>query len=135
MEKIDIKKSFRTTFSFITKVENEIITPTNSNHVKKVIMPQLSIDGNVENWNPLIVEFYDVAKENKSLWNWILNPVKPITTATICYFDEEGNELEELTLKVKAQKILLSDLDYSSTNESSITIAFDVYSLERTIAD
>ena len=68
--------------------------------------------------------------QNKEVWDWILS--KPENTVcSLKYYDGCGNTIDELIFQVDPMEISLSDPDYASSEECTITISFKTESVER----
>lgn len=132
MNTICLKRVFRWTFAFITKGT----CLTQEHWVKSVILPEyvLRRENNkvVERgWTQLIVTFYDIASQHKDLWDWILSRPIEQTAATLKYYDGCGELLEELIFQLEPARIKIADLDYASSAESCIEVAFNTKGIER----
>jgi hypothetical protein len=128
-----MKRVFRWTFEFIAN--GDCLVP--EHFVKNVVLPKYYVKRDrraiQKGWTQLSVSYYDIAGQNKELWDWILsNPVEA-TAATVKYFDGCGTLLEELILQIEPAEIKISDPNYASSEVSEITIVFDTKKVERVV--
>lgn len=94
-------------------------------------MPKYSVKE--RGWSQLSVTYYDVAGQNKEIWDWILSEPCKQTIGTLQYFDGSGRLLEELILRISPCEIMFSNPDYSSSDPAEITIVFKTLDMKRVV--
>jgi hypothetical protein len=125
LQDIVFKRQFRWTFELLNiKAES----------VKKIGLPIATIDKGIKKWQSMVVEYYDIcAKGYEGLWEYILQDKFEVVNGILNYYDGSGKCIHSLEICLKPKQIEISNPDYSSSNESTVKIYFDVLNiLQRT---
>lgn len=122
---IVFKRQFSWTFELLN---------INPESIKRIGFPIATIDKGIKKWQSMVVEYYDVcAKGYEGLWEYILQDNFEVVNGILNYYDETRKRIHSLEICLKPKQIEISNPDYSSSNESTVKIYFDVLNiLQRT---